>query len=211
MTDPNKCTAACIADGVLDDCTNIIECLDPDAWIFYNAVLVASGFVLFGSIIYYGIVFATEMAGCSPAWVRKLFATKKSRQEKHAAMLAAQNEKNRGDGDIEMHSNPLGAGAGLTDDLTGARKKADDAAYERKRMQSELAGLEATQGAMNEEYRRLKAQAARGVMEGKNDRTRHRTNRSKAKKRAFDPRHVTDDFEADDMDSFPETLGGNNT
>ena len=211
LTNPIKCTAACIADGVLDDCNNIIECLDPDAWIFYNAVLVASGFVLFGSIIYYGIVFATEMAGCSPAWVRKLFATKKSRQEKHAAMLAAQNEKNRGDGDIEMHSNPLGAGAGMTDDLTGARKKADDAAYERKRMQSELAGLEATQGAMNEEYRRLKAQAARGVMEGKNDRTRNRTNRSKAKKRAFDPRHVTDDFEADDMDSFPETLGGNNT
>jgi hypothetical protein len=52
---------------------------------------------------------------------------------------------------------------------------------------------------MNAEYRRLKAQAARGQFD--QSRTpKHRKGRSKQKKRVFDPRHVNDDVDDSRVD-----------
>ena len=65
------------------------------------------------------------------------------------------------------------------------------------KLAQELEHLEGTQGQMNEEYRRLKAQAARGQLEKNNRTPKNRNKRTRQKKRVFDPRHVNDDGDGD--------------
>ena len=55
---------------------------------------------------------------------------------------------------------------------------------------NELENLNETQSALNADYRKLKAQAARDQFEGR--KPKQRKGRSKQKKRVFDPRHVND-------------------
>jgi hypothetical protein len=217
-------------------------------------VLVAAGLILFGSIVYYIIVFCTEIAGKVPNVLKILCATKQSRHEKQAAMLSMHRMENHGDdGDIEMFTNPTGAGAGMDDNLDGATKRNQDKQKKRKDLgrwrrvakggegwrrvakgvgvcgdgvcgdevcgngvcgepgthvlfcgalvasssfflpllvANELENLNETQGALNADYRKLKAQAARDQFEGQ--KPKHRKGRSKQKKRVFDPRHVND-------------------
>jgi len=220
------------------------DVLNPDNAFFYNTVLVAAGLILFGSIVYYIIVFCTEIAGKVPNVLKILCATKQSRHEKQAAMLSMHRMENHGDdGDIEMFTNPTGAGAGMDDNLDGATKRNQDKQKKRKDLgrwrrvakgvgvcgggvcgdgvcgngvcgepgthvlfcgalvasssfflpllvANELENLNETQGALNADYRKLKAQAARDQFEGQ--KPKHRKGRSKQKKRVFDPRHVND-------------------
>lgn len=75
---------------------------------FYSAVLAFGGIVLIGSLVYYGIVFMAEVVGHVPGFLRKLCASKKSRQMK-------KNEDEEDDLDDEgfemvqnnMYANPL--------------------------------------------------------------------------------------------------------
>lgn len=60
----------------------------------------------------------------------------------------------------------------------------------RKDLANELENLNETQSALNADYRKLKAQAARDQFEGR--KPKQRKGRSKQKKRVFDPRHVND-------------------
>jgi hypothetical protein len=109
------------------------DVLNPDNAFFYNTVLVAAGLILFGSIVYYIIVFCTEIAGKVPNVLKILCATKQSRHEKQAAMLSMHRMENHGDdGDIEMFTNPTGAGAGMDDNLDGATKRNQDKQKKRK-------------------------------------------------------------------------------
>ena len=65
----------------------------------------------------------------------------------------------REEGDIEMHSNPIGAGK--DNDLSGAKVLQQKARNEAERLAAELEHKGQMQGQMNDEYRRLKAAAAR--------------------------------------------------
>ena len=63
--------------------------------------------IIFGSVIYYGIVFCAEVLGYTPKWIMKCFASRRSRQEQA-------NKKGVGvdlDADVEManmNTNPMG-------------------------------------------------------------------------------------------------------
>jgi hypothetical protein len=173
--------------------------LNEDSAFYYTTVMIFASLILFGSLLYYATVFITEVWGWAPKWLRKCCATKQSRHEKNAAKLSMFNLMKKDEGDIEMHSNPVGAGAGIGDDISGARKKEQDAQKEAMKLAQELEHLEGTQGQMNEEYRRLKAQAARGQLEKNNRTPKNRNKRTRQKKRVFDPRHVNDDGDGDDI------------
>merc|ERR1711865_825130 len=50
---------------------------DPSSQVFYNTVLVFAGVTLFGSLLYYFIVFCAEVLGRLPSWFIKCCADKK--------------------------------------------------------------------------------------------------------------------------------------
>lgn len=53
---------------------------DPTSQAFYNSVLVFAGLTLFGSLVYYGIVFMAEVLGKLPSLLKKCFADKKRKK-----------------------------------------------------------------------------------------------------------------------------------
>ena len=61
--------------------TTGFEILNVDNAAFYTCVLIFAGFVLFGSLLYYALVFFTEIWGMTPKWVKKCCASKKGRRK----------------------------------------------------------------------------------------------------------------------------------
>ena len=66
---------------ILHSNTTGFEILNVDNAAFYTCVLIFAGFVLFGSLLYYALVFFTEIWGMTPKWVKKCCASKKGRRK----------------------------------------------------------------------------------------------------------------------------------
>ncbi len=72
---------------MVDEATGF-DVLNPKAAGFYNTVLVAAGLVLFGSIVYYIVVFLAEIFGSVPKWMLCCFANKKTRHQRAAELMS---------------------------------------------------------------------------------------------------------------------------
>jgi len=155
-----------------------LEVLNPASSTFYNTVLICAGLVLFGSIVYYTIVFLAEVVGRMPKWLLFCFASKQSRHAQAAAMLAAYPSMK--EGAIEMSVNPqlkgkIGIGA------SAAKADAQQAEIDLNRLVGEVDKLDENQKALADEYRRLKAQGARAKLQKgvANPRDRRRQKKTK--------------------------------
>merc|ERR1711871_1803187 len=82
---------------------------DPTTEGFYTAVLVMGGTVLIGSLVYYGVVFMAEVIGHVPGFVRRCFASKKTRMQKKLEEGGEGDDEDEGFemANVNMYANPL--------------------------------------------------------------------------------------------------------
>lgn len=120
---------------------------------FYTTVLILGAIVLFGSLIYYGIVFVAEVIGHVPQWLRYTCANRKSRR-----LMLSQNASEDEDEQFEMvdalYKNPLR-------DLEAAKRQALAAERRAREAEAETAAGQKEKLAMVEQMKRLKMQNQR--------------------------------------------------
>ena len=148
---------------------------------FYTTILVIGGIVLIGSLIYYTIIFVAEVIGHVPQWVRVLFASRKTRAEKHResndmggrGMDNIENNEDESDfemSEISVYSNQLGNNEEHKLELRRAKLAAAHA--EQQHIESEKQSLK-----MMDQIRRLKQKTKRNEIQTRNKRksTQQRT------------------------------------
>ncbi len=158
---------------------------DPSSQVFYNTVLVFAGVTLFGSLLYYFIVFCAEVLGRLPSWFIKCCADKKRNKLDSFRM----------DNSIKFEDNPWAGGH--IKEIKSAQKEEAKNKEELTALKAHREQLLATQTAMAEQNKKIK----QGLMGQNNKKKKPKSTRGKRKKKgegsgAFGPQIVGGD---DDM------------
>lgn len=140
---------------------------DTDSQIFYNTVLVLAGFTLFGSLVYYGIVFTAEVLGKLPNVLVKCTGQKKRKQLSAFGL----------DKSLVFESNPMANGLNgqQLKELRDEEKRAQEDIDRMKKQKDEMMK---TQQGLVEQNKRLKRDAMNKASSPKG-----RKNRVKKKKK----------------------------
>ena len=140
---------------------------DTDSQIFYNTVLVLAGFTLFGSLVYYGIVFTAEVLGKLPNVLVKCTGQKKRKQLSAFGL----------DKSLVMEHNPMANGFNgqQLKEMEDEEKRAQEDIDRMKKQKDEMMK---TQQGLVEQNKRLKRDAMNKASSPKG-----RKNRVKKKKK----------------------------
>ena len=152
-----------------------------DVQVFYNTVLVFAGFTLFGSLVYYGVVFLAEVLGSLPKCFAKCFADKRRRKLSSFGM----------DASMKFEDNPFAGGniAEIKQSQENEAKTLEDIEAMRNQKAEHLAMIQA----LADQNKTLK----RDQMAGNNGTTPRGDKKARKKKkkkeegRAFAPKRVT--------------------